>query len=67
MTSRSEESDRSAGHCWKCCVCRKQPAFEQLPSSDESSFYIPAESNILSFRVLRQNSGSGDWWLYVVD
>ncbi len=33
----------------------------------ESSFYIPAESSILSFQVLQQNSGSGDWWLYGVD
>ncbi|WP_227286029.1 MULTISPECIES: hypothetical protein [Paracoccaceae] len=33
----------------------------------ESGFYIPAESSILTFRVLQRNPGSGDWWLYGVD
>lgn len=30
-------------------------------------YFIPAESNILSFRPTKWNEGSGEWWLYGED
>ena len=27
-------------------------------------FFIPEESSVFSFRVMRMNEGSGEWWLY---
>jgi len=31
------------------------------------TFYIPAESSFMSFKVTRPNQGSGEWWLYGED
>ncbi|TQV80511.1 hypothetical protein [Denitrobaculum tricleocarpae] len=31
------------------------------------SFFIPAESDIWSFEVTRNNPGSGSWWLFARD
>ena len=30
-------------------------------------FFIPAESSIFTFRVTKENEGSGEWWLYAED
>ncbi|WP_147450655.1 hypothetical protein [Rhodophyticola porphyridii] len=32
-----------------------------------TGFFIPAESTIWTFRVVRMNEGSGEWWAYAVD
>src|SRR3569833_2793289 len=29
--------------------------------------FIPRESSIWSFRVTKENNGSGEWWLYGMD
>jgi len=36
-------------------------------SLSSKAYYIPKESNFFSFKVLKQNSGSGEWWLYAED
>jgi hypothetical protein len=30
-------------------------------------FFIPAESSMFTFRVTKENGGSGEWWLYGED
>jgi hypothetical protein len=30
-------------------------------------FFIPDESSVFSFRVTKENEGSGEWWLYGED
>jgi hypothetical protein len=32
-----------------------------------TGFFIPEESSIFSFRVTKENDGSGEWWLYGED
>ena len=33
----------------------------------DNVYFIPDESNIIKFRVMDMNSGSGDWWIYGED
>lgn len=30
-------------------------------------FYIPTESSVFTFKVTRENEGSGEWWVYAQD
>jgi hypothetical protein len=30
-------------------------------------FFIPVDSSIFTFRVTKENGGSGEWWLYAED
>ena len=32
-----------------------------------TGFFIPAESSMFTFRVSKENDGSGEWWLYGED
>lgn len=32
-----------------------------------AGFFVPTESTIWTFRVVRMNEGSGEWWTYAVD
>lgn len=36
-------------------------------SATGNGFFVPGESNILSFEVTKMNEGSGEWWLYAKD
>ena len=33
----------------------------------KSTYYIPPETNILSFNPILMNQGSGEWWVYAED
>ena len=46
--------------------------FTELPANSwylltHTSYFIPPESSVLTFKATRMNEGSGEWWLYGED